>query len=60
LRADVDVAELLCTWTAVVNGVISQPPSNAPIESFDESFDEGRFTTLLPHLVEMYIAHYTP
>jgi AcrR family transcriptional regulator len=54
-RADVDVDELLRAWTAVTSGVISQQLSNAP----NESFDEGRFTTLLPQLVEMYLAYYT-
>jgi AcrR family transcriptional regulator len=53
-RADVEVDELLRAWTTVISGVISQQLSNAP----HESFAEGRFTTLLPQLVEMYIAHY--
>jgi AcrR family transcriptional regulator len=53
-RADADVDELLRAWTAVISGVISQQLSNAP----DESFGNGRFTTLLPQLVEMYVAHY--
>ena len=56
LRADVDVDELLRAWTTVISGVISQQLSNAP----HESFEEGRFTTLLPQFVEMYIAHYAP
>jgi AcrR family transcriptional regulator len=56
LRADVDVDQLLRAWTTVISGVISQQLSNAP----HESFEEGRFTTLLPQLVEMYIAHYAP
>jgi AcrR family transcriptional regulator len=55
-RADVDVDELLRAWTALVSGVVSQQLSNAP----NESFDEGRFTTLLPQFVEMYVAYYTP
>jgi AcrR family transcriptional regulator len=55
-RADVDVDELLRAWTAVTSGVISQQLSNAP----NESFDQGRFTTLLPQLVGMYVAYYTP
>jgi AcrR family transcriptional regulator len=54
-RSEVDVDELMRAWTAVIGGVISQQLSNAP----DESFDDGRFTTLLPHLVEMYVAYYT-
>jgi len=56
LRADVDVDQLLRAWTTVISGVISQQLSNAP----HESFEEGQFTTLLPQLVEMYIAHYAP
>lgn len=55
-RADADVDELLRAWTAMISGVISQQLSNAP----NESYDEGRFTTLLPQLVDMYGAHYAP
>lgn len=55
-RADADIDELFRAWTAVINGVITQQLSNAPTESFDE----GRFTTLLPHLVAMFVAYYAP
>jgi AcrR family transcriptional regulator len=55
-RADVDIDEVLRAWTAVTSGVVSQQLSNAP----NESFEEGRFTTLLPQLVEMFVAYYTP
>jgi len=54
-RADVDVDELLRAWTSLIAGVISQQLANAP----RESFEGGRFTTLLPQLVEMFVAHYT-
>ena len=54
-RADADVDELLRAWTSVIAGVISQQLANAP----RESFEGGRFTTLLPQLVEMFVAHYT-
>jgi AcrR family transcriptional regulator len=54
LRPDVDVADVLRDWTVIVAGVVSQQLSNAP----GESFDEGRFTSALPALVEMFVAHY--
>jgi AcrR family transcriptional regulator len=54
LRADADLDELLRAWTALIAGVISQQLANAP----RESFAAGRFTTLLPQLVQMYVSHY--
>lgn len=56
LRADVDVDEVLRAWTVVTSGVISQQLSNAP----GETYKDGRFTTLLPQLVEMFTRHYAP
>jgi AcrR family transcriptional regulator len=53
-RADVDVDELLVAWTAVTSGVITQQLANAP----HESFEEGRFSGLLPTIVDMYVAYY--
>jgi AcrR family transcriptional regulator len=55
-RADVDVDELVRASTTVISGVISQQLANAP----HETFDEGRFTTLLPQLMDMYLEHYKP
>jgi AcrR family transcriptional regulator len=56
LRADADVDELARVWTIVISGVVSQQLSNAPTERFED----GRFTTLLPQVVEMYLRSYTP
>jgi AcrR family transcriptional regulator len=53
--ADTDVDDALRTWTILSAGVMSQQLSNAP----QESFDEGRFTTQLPELVAMFLAHYS-
>lgn len=54
LRADVDLAEAGAAWTVLISGVISQQLANAP----DESYEQGRFTRLLPPLIDMYLAHY--
>ena len=56
LRADVDVAEAVGAWTALISGVISQQLSNAP----GEPYETGSFTRLLPCLVAMYLAYYGP
>ena len=56
LRADAGVDELVRAWTIVVAGVVSQQLANAPAERFED----GRFTTLLPQVVEMYLRFYTP
>ena len=56
LRADADVDELVRVWTMVISGVVSQQLANAPTERFED----GRFTTLLPQVVEMYLRFYTP
>ena len=42
------------TLTAVVSGVISQQLANAP----DEPFETGTFTSALPDLVAMWLAHH--
>ena len=55
-RSDVSPDELLRAWTILLSGVISQQLANAP----QEGFAHGRFTTMLPQLVEMYRAHYSP
>ena len=41
-------------WTVIVSGVVSQQLANAP----EETFEGGRFTSTLPGLVEMFVAHY--
>jgi AcrR family transcriptional regulator len=56
LRADADVDELVRVWTIVISGVVSQQLANAPTERFED----GRFTTRLPQVVEMYLRFYTP
>jgi AcrR family transcriptional regulator len=50
----VAVDEALDTWTVLVSGVITQQLANAP----QESFDAGRYTSRLPELVAMFVAHY--
>lgn len=55
-RPDVEVDELVRSWTIVTTGVLTQQLANAP----DDAFAEGAFTTLLPQLVAMYQAHYAP
>jgi AcrR family transcriptional regulator len=53
-RAELDPELLLRTWTALMSGVMTQQLANAP----HESFDEGRFTTALPEIAEMFLNHY--
>ena len=55
-RADVPAEELLRGWTVLGSGVMTQQLANAPAEPFAT----GRFTSLLPDLVEMFLAHYAP
>jgi AcrR family transcriptional regulator len=54
--AAVDPDEVLRAWTVLVTGVMTQQLANAP----DEPFDTGDFTTMLPQLVTMFLAHYAP
>jgi AcrR family transcriptional regulator len=56
LRADADIAEATTAWTALISGVISQHLANEPTETFDD----GRFTRLLPVLSSMFLTHYGP
>ena len=56
IRADVDPVEASTTWTVLISGVISQHLSNEPAQPFDG----GRFTSLLPALTSMFLAHYGP
>jgi AcrR family transcriptional regulator len=50
--ADLDLA--FRTQTAVISGVISQQLSNAP----DEPFETGTYTSTLPDVVAMWLAHH--
>jgi AcrR family transcriptional regulator len=54
LRADVDLDLAFRTWTAATSGVMTQQLANAP----HESFDTGTFTSTLPDVVAMWLAHY--
>lgn len=54
LRADLEPALLLSAWTVLVSGVISQQLANAP----EETFDQGRYTNLLPDIVSMFVHQY--
>ena len=54
LRQDVDVADVQRDWTVLVAGVVSQQLANAP----EEPFADGRFTTRLAELSQMFAAHY--
>lgn len=56
IRANVDAAEVSTAWTVLISGVISQHLSNEPTQTFDR----GRFTSLLPALTSMFLAHYGP
>ena len=51
---DVDPEELLRVWTVLISGVISQQLANAP----DQSMESGTFTSLLPELVDMFLARH--
>lgn len=54
--AAVDPDVILRAWTVLTSGVMSQQLANAP----DEPFDTGTYTTMLPQLVAMLLAHYAP
>ena len=56
VRANVDATEVSTAWTILISGVISQHLSNEPAQTFDR----GRFTSLLPALTSMFLAHYGP
>jgi AcrR family transcriptional regulator len=55
-RGDVDPELLLRTWTGLTTGLMTQQLCNAP----EESFDDGRFTSLLPEVAAMFLNHYGP
>jgi AcrR family transcriptional regulator len=54
LAAGTDVDRAFRSWTAVVSGVISQQLSNAP----GEPFGTGTWTSTLPDVVDMWLAHH--
>ena len=54
LRRDVETDALMRTWTVLLSGVMTQQLANAP----HEPFETGTFTSTLPELVDMYLAHY--
>jgi AcrR family transcriptional regulator len=54
IRRDVDVDVVQRDWTVLISGVVSQQLSNAP----DEPFEQGRFTTALPGLAQMFANYY--
>jgi AcrR family transcriptional regulator len=56
LHPDAESDEGEAMLTTLVAGVMSQQVANAP----DESFDEGRFTRLLPRLLTLYASAYPP
>ena len=56
LRPDVDLELAYRTWTSATSGVMTQQLANAP----DEPFETGTFTSTLPDVVAMWLAHYGP
>jgi AcrR family transcriptional regulator len=56
LRPDVDIDRSLQIWTVLISGVVSQQLANAP----DEPFDGGRFTALMPEVVDMFLTYFGP
>ena len=54
LPPDVDVDRAYRASVALVSGVVSQQLSNAP----DEPFDTGTWTSVLPDLIDMWLAHH--
>lgn len=56
VRGNVAASEMSTMWTVLISGVISQHLSNEPTQTFDR----GRFTSLLPTLTSMFLAHYGP
>lgn len=56
LHPDAASDEGLAVLTSVTAGVLSQQLANEP----DAPFEEGRFTRLLPVVLEMFYQHYAP
>jgi AcrR family transcriptional regulator len=56
IRADVDLDLAVRTWTALTSGVVSQQLANAP----GEPYETGTFSSTVPELVAMWLAHFGP
>jgi hypothetical protein len=56
LHPDAASDEGLGLFTSVTSGVLSQQMANEP----DASFEEGRFSRLLPAVLEMFYQYYAP
>ncbi|TCC18246.1 TetR/AcrR family transcriptional regulator [Kribbella speibonae] len=56
LHPDAASEEGLAVFTSITAGVLSQQMANEP----DASFEEGRFSRLLPVVLEMFYTHYAP
>jgi AcrR family transcriptional regulator len=56
LHPDAASEEGLALFTSVTSGVLSQQMANEP----DATFEEGRFSRLLPVVLEMFYQHYAP
>lgn len=54
LRPDVDLDVAFRTLTVVTSGIITQQLANAP----DEPFETGAFTSTLPAVTSMWLAHH--
>jgi AcrR family transcriptional regulator len=54
LPPEVDLDRAYRTLTAVATGVVTQQLANGP----DEPFESGSFTSLLPDVVAMWLAHH--
>jgi AcrR family transcriptional regulator len=51
-----DLGRAFRTWTAFISGIVTQQLSNAP----DEPFETGTFTSTVPDMVAMWLAHFAP
>ncbi|GAB2671280.1 TetR/AcrR family transcriptional regulator [Kribbella swartbergensis] len=56
LRPDVASDEGVALYTSLIAGLLSQQIANQP----DASFEEGRFSRLLPVVLEMFYQRYAP
>jgi AcrR family transcriptional regulator len=56
LRPDVASDEGVALYTSMIAGLLSQQIANQP----DASFEEGRFSRLLPVVLEMFYQRYAP
>ncbi len=54
IRDDVAAEDVATIWAVLMSGAITQQLSIEP----EQSFEQGRFTQLLPALTSMFIAHY--